>query len=163
MLFMEIPNLSSPNISPTNNTPLKAEKISISIVVIVSAIALALGFWISRMSPVNQGSQELISGNNALSTDSISGSDDLEVGKIYGNTSKNFKDSAVGIVEKGSINGEGTHILNREGGASQRAALTSSTVDLDLFIGKKVEIKGETNASNKASWFMDVGSVKLIE
>jgi len=29
--------------------------------------------------------------------------------------------------------------------------------------GKKVEIKGETNASTKTSWLIDVGSIKVIE
>ncbi len=67
------------------------------------------------------------------------------------------------MIEKGPLNGEGTHILNREGGLDQRAALTSSTVDLDLFVGKKVEVKGETNASNKAGWLLDVGTIKVLE
>ena len=56
-----------------------------------------------------------------------------------------------------------SHILNREGGLSQRASLTSSAVDLDLFVGKKVEVKGETNASTKTAWLLDVGSIKVIE
>jgi hypothetical protein len=100
---------------------------------------------------------------NTLSTDKISSPDDIKAGQVYGNTQKNFNDTATGTIEKGSINGEGTHILNRPGGASQRASLTSSTVDLDLFVGKNVEVKGETNSSTKTSWLLDVGNLKVIE
>ena len=82
---------------------------------------------------------------------------------VYGNTDPKFKDTATGVIEKGNINGEGTHILNREGGATQRASLISSAVDLDLFVGKKVEVKGETNASTKTSWLLDVGNIKILE
>ena len=88
---------------------------------------------------------------------------EVKVGTTYGNLSKNFSDSAMGTVKAGGINGEGTHTLLREGGVTQNAALTSSVVDLDLFIDKKVEVKGETNDSAKAGWFMDVGSIKILE
>jgi hypothetical protein len=88
---------------------------------------------------------------------------DLKVGVLYGNTNQIFKDSATGVIKIGGVNGEGTHTLEREGGVSQNAALTSSVVDLDLFVDKKVEIKGETNKSNKAAWLMDVGSIKILE
>ncbi len=74
-----------------------------------------------------------------------------------------FPDSAVGILEKGGINGEGTHKLIREGGESQTAYLTSSLVDLDPLVGKKVEVWGETFKGQKAGWLMDVGRVKVLE
>jgi len=73
-----------------------------------------------------------------------------------------FKDSTTGVVQKGGINGVGTHTLIRDGGPSQSVSLTSSTVNLDLFVGKKVEIKGETNSVAKTGWFMDVGSIKIL-
>jgi len=82
---------------------------------------------------------------------------------VYGNLSKTFADSAVGVIKSGGVNGEGTHTLERPGGVTQNAALTSSVVDLDLFVGKQVEVKGETNKSNKAAWLMDVGSIKITE
>lgn len=74
-----------------------------------------------------------------------------------------FPDSAVGILEKGGINGEGTHKLVREGGESQTAYLTSSLVDLDPLVGKKIEVWGETFKAQKAGWLMDVGRVKVLE
>ncbi len=74
-----------------------------------------------------------------------------------------FKDTAAGVIEKGGIDGEGTHKLIREGGPSQTAYLTSSVIDLDEFVGKKVQVWGETFSGQKAGWLMDVGRVKVIE
>lgn len=76
---------------------------------------------------------------------------------------KTFKDTAVGIMEKGGLEGEGTHKLIREGGPSQTAFLTSSIIDLDQFVGKKVQVWGETFAAQKVGWLMDVGRVKILE
>lgn len=86
----------------------------------------------------------------------------INTGKIAGVTDeKTFKDSAVGTVEKGDMNGEGTHKLIREGGESQTASLMSSVVDLDQYIGKKVKVWGQTLAAEKASWLMDVGKIEI--
>lgn len=74
-----------------------------------------------------------------------------------------FKDKAVGVVEKGGIDGEGSHKLIREGGPSQTAYLTSSIVKLDDFVDRKVEVWGETFAGQKAGWLLDVGRVKVLE
>jgi len=95
--------------------------------------------------------------------ENITDQSQIETGKLYGNVSKTFSDTATGVIEKGSINGEGTHILNREGGATQRASLTSSVVDLDLFVGKKVQVTGQTNSSIKTSWLLDVGTIKILQ
>lgn len=162
---MDIPNLSSnPVTTPVspikNNSPL-----SLMVVGICLILALAVGFWASRIFPFSKGGSKNLSiiTEKAISTDDIKDKTEIQVGKLYGDTATSFKDSATGSIEKGSINGVGTHILNREGGATQRASLTSSVVDLDLFVGRKVEVKGETNASKQTSWLLDVGSVKVIE
>ncbi|MBP9817651.1 hypothetical protein KBC75_02740 [Candidatus Shapirobacteria bacterium] len=159
---MDIPNLSAPVKISSNS------KLSLSLIIIIVFLGLGLGFWLSRLNPsavtTSNNSPTVDSSTQvAVSTDNISDSQQLKTGKLYGNTSKNFTDTASGTIDKGGVNGEGTHTLNRPGGASQRAALTSSAVDLDLFVGKKVEVKGETNRSNKASWLMDVGSIKILE
>jgi len=160
---MDIPNLSQ---NTTLSTPPKnVSKNPVPIIVIVCVLAITAGFWISRFFPsktaVSLSDIETTVGKDGAVQ--IANGEDIQVGVLYGNTAKEFKDSATGTIEKGNINGEGTHILNREGGATQRAALTSSVVDLDLFAGKKVEVKGETNKSNKAAWLMDVGSIKILE
>lgn len=74
---------------------------------------------------------------------------------------KTFRDSAEGKLVKGGIDGEGTHHLERTGGESQNVYLTSSVVNLDDFVGKKVKIYGETFAGQKAGWLMDVGRIEI--
>jgi hypothetical protein len=157
---MDIPNLSTNN-SVINSTNSQTPKL---IFVIIGVLAITAGFFISRFFP----SKTAVSFSALESTTNSSGTTMNEgeapkVGILYGNLNQTFKDSATGTIEKGSINGVGTHILNRAGGADQRAALTSSVIDLDLFVGKKVEVKGETNSSSKAGWLMDVGSIKILE
>jgi hypothetical protein len=77
---------------------------------------------------------------------------------------KTFRDYAVGRIEindNGEIP-EGSHKLIRPGGPSQTAYLTSSVVDLNQFLGKCVEVWGETFAAQKVGWLMDVGRVKVL-
>ncbi len=170
---MDIPNLSSnpsptpvlaPKATPlikTNSSPL----LSVKVLLIILVIAVGMGYFISRAYPLSgsKNASLLNGGENAISTENITDKSAIEVGKLYGDTATVFKDSATGTIEKGSINGVGTHILNREGGVSQRASLTSSVVDLDLFVGRQVEVKGETNASKQTNWLLDVGSVKVLQ
>jgi len=76
---------------------------------------------------------------------------------------KAFPDSAEGVLEEGGVVGEGTHHLTREGGVSQTVYLTSTVVNLDDFVGKKVKVFGQTISAKKAGWLMDVGLVKTSE
>lgn len=73
-----------------------------------------------------------------------------------------FPDSAEGILVEGGIQGEGTHHLERPGGASQNVYLTSTVINLQSFVGKKVKVHGETLSAIKAGWLMDVGKVKVV-
>lgn len=75
---------------------------------------------------------------------------------------KTFRDSAEGKLEKGGLNGEGSHHLLRPGGESQTVYLTSSIVDLDKFVGREIKVWGETFSAKKAGWLMDVGKVKVL-
>lgn len=87
-------------------------------------------------------------------------------GEIVGSTDvATFKDQAVGILEKNEDGAysEGTHKLIREGGPSQTAYLISSVIDLNQFLGRKVEVWGETFHSDKVGWLMDVGRLKVLE
>jgi len=164
---MDIPNLSQNTQTPyfTSNTPQKNKNSKIPFIIIV-VLAIGVGFSLSRLWPLSSPNESLISNitqGNVTSADDIKNAEDLIVEQSYGDTGKTFTDTAIGTIAKGGINGEGTHTLEREGGKSQYAALTSSTADLDLFVGKKVEIKGETNSSTKAGWFLDVGIIKILE
>ena len=73
---------------------------------------------------------------------------------------KTFKDSAEGILREGGMEGEGNFHLERPGGVSQNAYLTSSTVDLSKYLGKKIKVWGQTMNAQKAGWLMDVGLVE---
>jgi len=90
-------------------------------------------------------------------------SEKIKPGAEFGSKNQNFKDTTIGVLEKGGIDGEGTHHLVREGGPSQNAYLTSSVLDLDQFVGKKVQVWGETFKGQKAGWLMDVGRIKILE
>jgi len=74
-----------------------------------------------------------------------------------------FRDNAEGILKAGGINGEGTHHLEREGGESQYVYLTSTVIDLESFVGKKVQVWGETIGAQRAGWLMDVGRIKVLD
>ena len=76
-----------------------------------------------------------------------------------------FRDEAEGTVEKNDLDkyAQGTHRLKRPGGESQTAYLTSSVLDLDQYVGKKVKVFGETFGSSQVAWLMDVGKVEILE
>ncbi len=158
---MDIPNLSQTQ----TVTRTRVSNNRLNPVVIIVMIGLISGFLLSRISSTKKSSTSIVdsSGDKQEVIANIDSAESIVVGKWYGNANAEYKDSAIGTIEKGSINGEGTHILAREGGVTQRASLTSSAVDLDLFVGKKVEVKGQTNASKKTSWLLDVGTIKVTE
>jgi len=90
--------------------------------------------------------------------------EEVKVGVTVGvSDEKIYKDSTEGKLEKGGIDGEGSHHLVRPGGEDQTVYLTSSIVDLDKFVGHKVKIWGETFAAQKAGWLMDIGKLKVLE
>lgn len=75
-----------------------------------------------------------------------------------------FKDSAEGVIQKNDKldkYAQGTHKLIRPGGEDQTAFLTSSVLDLDQYVGKKVKVFGETFGSTQVGWLMDVGKVEV--
>jgi hypothetical protein len=72
-------------------------------------------------------------------------------------------DTATGDLKDGGISGQGTQHLERDGGPSHYVYLTSSVVDLSGFVGKKVQVWGQTLASKKAPWLMDVAKVQVVQ
>ena len=146
----------------TIEQPTKMKKQSliplIAIFLVVAVGGFYTGSWLKTRKPSSVPSADL---KNIQAEVPQAGA---KVGDVFGSADeKSFKDQATGVLEKGGFNGEGTHTLEREGGKTQNAALTSSVIDLDLFIDKKVEVNGETNSSNKAGWLLDVGSIKILE
>jgi hypothetical protein len=110
------------------------------------------------------GTAWLISGKvMGTNTGSVSTASNVKVSaNEAGILNPNFKyDTAEGTLDEGGIGNEGTHHLIREGGPSKYVYLTSSVVDLQSFVGKDVEVWGETQASKKAGWLMDVVKIKV--
>lgn len=99
-----------------------------------------------------------------ISSASIQSPADIEVGQEIGSGDLSiFKDTAEGVLLEGGIEGEGQFHLKRPGGEDQFVYLTSSSVDLSLLEGRKIKVWGETFASEKAGWLMDVGRVEVLE
>lgn len=83
-------------------------------------------------------------------------------GNEVGTLDSNVKyDNAMGMLVEGGIANEGTHHLEREGGPSKNVYLTSSVVDLQSYVGKKIEVWGQTLSSKKGGWLMDVAKIKV--
>lgn len=75
---------------------------------------------------------------------------------------KDFPDIAEGIVREGGIEGEGAYHLERPGGESQNVYMTSTLVDLEQLIGKKIKVWGATQTAQHAGWLMDVGRAEVL-
>lgn len=107
-----------------------------------------------------------------MATTTSAGSPDVapggtkSAGEVGVSDDTTFRDCAKGTVEANDLTdtkSEGSHKLIRDGGPSQTVYMTSSVLALDDYVGKKVEVCGETNDSKKVSWFMDVGRLKLLQ
>jgi len=155
--------MSAPPTSFTTQTtpqPKMKTKKAFPFVIILFLVVAAGGFysgaWLKAMksgkivSPALSGIQADVPTTGA------------KVGDIYGSADETaFKDSATGVLQKGGLNGEGTHNLVRVGGVSQTVYLTSSTIDLDSLVGDQVTVWGQTFSGQKVSWLMDVGRAKI--
>lgn len=103
-------------------------------------------------------------GATRLTNKPKTGTSNAKAEKVIGIVDKKtFKDKAEGTLKEGGIDGEGNFHLVRPGGESQNVYLTSTTVDLSQYIGKKVRVWGETFAAEKAGWLMDVGLVEILK
>lgn len=143
--------LQTSSVQPQN----KLVKTVIPAVLIVLMIGAGIftGYKVSKVKGVS--SSNLPTGKIAK--------EDIVKGKEYGMKDPGKADNTIGVVEKGGINGEGTHKLLREGGPSQTVYMISSVLDLDQFVGEKVQIWGETNKGQKVGWLMDVIKVKVLD
>jgi hypothetical protein len=137
------------HIEPVINPTMK--KTIILVCVVLCSAGIGTGYLLSRtIGPMNTQSSKESAGT--INTTTVVGSTDETT----------FKDSASGTIEKGGLDGEGTHNLVREGGPSQTVYLISSVVDLDEYVGKNVKVWGQTQAAKKAAWLMDVGKIELL-
>ncbi|MGD9129304.1 MAG: hypothetical protein PVJ09_02345 [Candidatus Woesebacteria bacterium] len=104
------------------------------------------------------------SGSGSVEIEQRVAGDTIKNGDVYGVKDESIfgDDKAEGYLESGGIEDEGSHRLLRPGGESQTVYLTSSTTDLDKFVGMNVKVAGETFKAQKAGWLMDVGRVEVL-
>ncbi len=122
-----------------------------SVLIIVLIAALGLGFVVSKFK--NGSTLTGQAGTSQTKATSVAGVPDKST----------FKDQAEGVLQTGGVDGEGSFHLDRPGGQSQNVYLTSTTVDLSKYVGKKVRVWGQTYQGDKAGWLMDVGLVEILQ
>jgi hypothetical protein len=142
-------SMNKPMVSTSLSTP-------IVIVIIVAALVLggATGFGVNYFK--NGKGSIASTSEDKTSTDSSKDSAGIL-------DEKAFPDEAEGMLRDGGFEGEGSYHLERPGGKDQNAYLTSTAVDLSKFVGKKVKVRGQTFAAEKAGWLMDVGYIEVIK
>lgn len=148
---MDLQNLSA------NRTPVAPrggiQKFWPLIVIAFAVVALGVGSaWMISAKVINKSS-----GSNSLAAPGVKATSN-EAGAL--DPSIKY-DNATGELKEGGIDNEGTHHLERDGGPSKNVYLTSSVIDLQSFVGKKVEVWGETVASKHAGWLMDVAKIQV--
>lgn len=121
------------------------------IIILAAALGGAGGFFMSSFSPQVTSQVKDQSSGETASKKSAGVLDE-----------KKFPDKVEGLLKEGGVEGEGSFHLERPGGESQNVYLTSSIVDLSLYVGKKVRVRGETQKAQKAGWLMDVGYVEIL-
>lgn len=135
----------------TSNNSIFTRKLLIALVIAVLVGGIS-GYLLAK-----RGGIANIETGESLNSSSIS------KGTVVGSeNTKIFKDTATGVLKGGGIDGEGQFHLVRPGGDSQNVYLTSSTLDLSKFIGKKITVFGETQKAEHAGWLMDVGRLKVL-
>ena len=138
----------------TGEKSLLGRILPILLIIIIIGLGVFTGYYFSG----KKGSSSLPGGTGVVSQEKIT------KGNEFGSKDvSKFKDTATGVIEANGVDGEGTHKLVREGGPSQTACLTSSVLDLDQFVGKKVQVWGESFQARKCGWLMDIGKIKILE
>ena len=138
-----------------NNLKVSSYSIFTSRIIIAFVAVILLGVGTGYIFS-KKGSTSSLKGQGSV--DTSSGSKET----VGSQDTKTFKDTATGTLKEGGIDGEGAYHLVRPGGTSQNVYLTSSVVDLSLFVGKKIKVWGETQRAQKAGWLMDVGRLEIV-
>lgn len=140
--------------------PVKKTKIIPIMIIVGILLGLGTGFYVAQKRLLLANGTVAISGG----TKELTGSTSVKVGDVYGSADeKTFRDQSEGVLVAGGIDGEGSHHIERGDSKSQWIYVTSSVVDLDLLVGHRVTVWGETNQGKKAGWLMDIGRLKVQE
>lgn len=145
-------------IDSSSNAPIRPIKSSnampfmIGGAIIVILVGLGVGFFVSSKRTSSLPKPK-VNGNSVVVSADEAGVSDVT----------NYKDNATGTLQKGGIKGEGTFHIDREGGPEHTVYLNSTTVDMNPFVGKKVQVWGQTQAAQFAPWLMDVVKIKTVQ
>lgn len=150
---------NQPKINKNMSAQTKPNIIPVVIAFILFAVA---GFYTGAWAKTASSPKSGVSGSTAGVIKAEVPQTGVKVGDIFGSPDeKAFNTTATGVLDKGGLNGEGTHKLVRPGGPSQTVYMTSSVIDLDTLVGDQVTVWGETFKGQKVGWLMDVGRVKV--
>jgi len=134
---------------PGTKESTKSNMMIVVVAFLVVGLGVATGWFLS-------GTKAGTSSNSSEKTKS----DANEEGQL--DEAVKYQDAEGKLVE-GGIKGEGTHHIERDNNPSRFVYLTSTAIDLDKYIDKKVQIWGETISSVNAPWLMDVVKIKITE
>lgn len=140
--------------SDSSSKPTFSMKRLLPALLIVALLGVGTGYAFARMN----------TGTRGVPGEQLTEKSQVKVGERYGEgDTKTFKDTAEGVVKEGGIEGEGQYRLIQSDNPDNPAALTSSSVDLSLFVDRKVKIWGQTFEAEKAGWLLDVGQLEVLE
>lgn len=134
----------------------KSMRMTLGLLIIAGLLGVGTGYTFAKKglaSSSQDAGMAAVTSKNSVATDTEVGSNDTTA----------FPDTAEGVLKEGGIEGEGTHHLDRGMGANKDVYLSSTVINLQNFVGKKVEVRGQTISGKKAGWLMDVGKVKIIQ
>ncbi|CAN5317393.1 hypothetical protein BH10PAT1_BH10PAT1_3920 [soil metagenome] len=136
-------------VKPLQTTNTKPMMIGAAIIIIV--VGIGVGYMVSN--------------KKSVSTTSTASTSVVKVNKDEAGVTDltNYKDTATGTLQVGGIKGEGTYHLDRPGGATQTVYLNSAILNMGPFVGKKVQVWGQSQASDRAPWLMDVGKIQVVQ
>ena len=120
---------------------------------LVVALGVASGWFLSGGVLGETNTEQGVVSENVVKSENEAGIEDESI----------FPHTAEGTLLEGGTETEGTHHLERTGGPSQNVYLTSTVIDLQSFVGKKVKVWGQTITGQKSGWMMEVGKIKVIE
>lgn len=145
-----IPPTTTP--SPKKKPSINPRVVLVGIALLVTVMGIGSGKILAQTT--NPGSTSTVSAPEAEKKNNEVGSSDL---------TGVDEQAPEGILKEGGIDGEGTHHLERPGGVSQNVYLSSTVLNLQNFVDKKVQIWGNTISGKKAGWLMDVVKVKELQ
>jgi hypothetical protein len=147
-----IPN-GTPVLRPLDSPKMVDKKTAYGALIVIFILGATTGFVLANFQPKSSGT----AGTGEKKVEVVQNATQSGI-----KDKKTFSDTATGILREGGFEGEGSYHLER-GAKDQTAYLTSTTIDLSVYIGKKVEVWGQTYASEKTGWLMDVGFAEIVK